>query len=462
MTRYEETRQKAIEVLFNNIVEVTVSGITYRRTVPSKEFYVHQWNWDSACVAMGLMHVDPDLAFDELNALLAGQWKNGMVPHIIFNPDEKTYFPGPDIWQTHAQTESDIVTSGITQPPVLTIALHYLYKNAPTPAFAQKCIDQLLPKVIRFHEYLKHFRDPEDGGLISIIHSWESGVDNSPCWDEAYQRINIDDIPQRIKDMVHYYRTDIKHADVSHRPKFEDYYRYLYLVDLFKRLNWDSERIMKESPFCVKDILFSSIWAQANQSLAELCGAIGKEEERDRYHTWAEQTRTALQNNWSDEYQQYCEIDVAQGRHEVIHEPTISMFFPLYAHATTEEQLPKLLARLTDPQEFWTPYPVPSTALNSPKFDIARYWRGPSWVIINAFIIQGLKKYKDKNSQVDQLAEHIIDTTLAMIADQGFSEYFDPTKGGGFKKGQDTMTYGFGSFSWTAAFFIMLYDMYRR
>jgi glycogen debranching enzyme len=138
------------------------------------------------------------------------------------------------------------------------------------------------------------------------------------------------------------------------------------------------------------------------------------------------------------------------------------MFLPLFAGAVTDEQLPKVLARLSDPEQFWPAYPVPSTALNSPKYELTRYWRGPTWPVTNLFIIEGLMRYAPRSEQARQMAEHLIDTTLEMIARDGFYEYYDPTKGVARPGRTDNATqFGFATFSWSAAIFIQLAQQYR-
>lgn len=81
-----DSLQDATSILGGNLRTVRINGREYRSTVPSKDYYVHQWNWDAAKVAMGLVHIDPRLAHDELRALVSGQLPNGMIPHVIYNP----------------------------------------------------------------------------------------------------------------------------------------------------------------------------------------------------------------------------------------------------------------------------------------------------------------------------------------------------------------------------------------
>ena len=54
-------------------------------TKPAPRLYPHQWSWDSAFIAIGLAHVDPDRALRELESLFKAQWRDGRVP-ILFLP----------------------------------------------------------------------------------------------------------------------------------------------------------------------------------------------------------------------------------------------------------------------------------------------------------------------------------------------------------------------------------------
>jgi len=304
-----------------------------------------------------------------------------------------------------------------------------------------------------YHDHLKRYRDPEDCGLLTIVHPWESGTDDSPRWDSVLNRIDLNNIPTDLKANVDLNRKDIRYQNSEERPTEADYYRFIYLIELFKDLAWDYTKILQETPFAVKDILFNSIWARANEALAALLHAYGNQEQANTYQRWAEQTQKALTNTWSEEYNQYCDIDVTQGRHQAIVAPTNAIFMPFYAGAVTDAQLDILLKRLSNTDEFSTEYPVPSTAIHSRYFDKERYWRGPTWPITNFFIIEGLKRYKARHQDVDQLANFFMQKTVQMIRENGFWEYFDPLDDGTENNAKGM---GFSSFSWTAAILIQL------
>src|SRR6187401_3222894 len=75
-------------------------------TLPSRTLYPHQWNWDSAFIAMGRSWYDEPRAQQELRSLFRAQWADGRVPHIVFNPavGEDAYFPGPAFWQSSSRS----------------------------------------------------------------------------------------------------------------------------------------------------------------------------------------------------------------------------------------------------------------------------------------------------------------------------------------------------------------------
>ena len=53
-------------------------------TKPTTELYPHQWLWDSCFIAIGQRHFNVKQAQKEIKNIFRGQWKNGMVPNIIY------------------------------------------------------------------------------------------------------------------------------------------------------------------------------------------------------------------------------------------------------------------------------------------------------------------------------------------------------------------------------------------
>jgi glycogen debranching enzyme len=95
--------------------------------------------------------------------------------------------------------------------------------------------------------------------------------------------------------------------------------------------------------------------------------------------------------------------------------------FPLITGRMPERILKRLVSHLTDPDEFWSPYPIPSVALNDPKFDPLQMWRGPTWVNINYLMTEGLLRcgYTD-------LANELRRRTLELLAGQSDIYEYQP------------------------------------
>ncbi len=55
-------------------------------TQPGPRLYPHQWSWDSAFIAIGYCRYDQERATRELRHLFEAQWKNALLPQIVFNP----------------------------------------------------------------------------------------------------------------------------------------------------------------------------------------------------------------------------------------------------------------------------------------------------------------------------------------------------------------------------------------
>ncbi len=65
-------------------------------TSAAPKLYPHMWSWDAAFVTVGLAPLSVERAVIEMDTLLSAQWRNGMIPHIVFANGRDGYFPpGP-------------------------------------------------------------------------------------------------------------------------------------------------------------------------------------------------------------------------------------------------------------------------------------------------------------------------------------------------------------------------------
>jgi hypothetical protein len=151
---------------------------------------------------------------------------------------------------------------------------------------------EIYPKLFAWHRYLATVRDPEESGLVTIYHPWESGTDNSPRWNDALERLEVGELPPHP-------RPDLQFADPSQRPTEEKYDRYIWLVELIKRVRCEESEIYASHPFLVKDVLFSAILVRANEALLEIAEVVGTpDEERSAARGWISRSLRGLEERW--------------------------------------------------------------------------------------------------------------------------------------------------------------------
>jgi glycogen debranching enzyme len=406
-------------------------------TVPSPALYPHQWSWDSACIAIGYSHLNQERAEQELRSLFAGQWRNGLLPHIVF-ADGQDYFPGPEFWRTDLSPDAPRSphTSGIVQPPVHATSVHQVFRLGRDRARSDAFLAELLPKLEAWHDYLYRERNRDGDGLIEIWHPWESGMDNSPLWDAVFARIELsqDEVPA-------YERIDRKLVDPAGRPTDSEYDFYAYLVKLYRDRSYDGAAIAADCPFVVHDVLFNSLLVQSNRDLAAMAALVGADPER--HERRAHETAAAIERRlWNEDEAAYLDRDVRSG--EWIEVRAGSSFAPLYAGSPSPERAAFLVGRLHD---FSVPVEpagraVPSLGTEDPSFEPIRYWRGPVWPIVNWVAYRGLRR-----SGYDDPAAELRAGMLELVRREGFWEHYNPLTG----QGQ-----GGRQFAWTAGLILDL------
>lgn len=428
------TSEKAKEVLKGN----WRTGYT----IPSSTLYPFQWNWDAGFHALGWMYVDIEKAIQEVNHIFSGQWKNGMLPHIVFHKEDENYFPGPSEWDIHqsANCPENIKTSGITQLPVFGFFLERMDQIAEQNGQdISDFIQQILPKVFHFHQYLYQNRDPLNEGLPFVIHNWES-TDNAPIWDEVWETMNVD----KAREVAHL-RKDLKKVDASMRPTHEHYKRYIYLIDLLKEKSYDESSLMNNYPFLIQENFFISLLIRSNEGLIKLAKNYGFS--YPELYVWQEKSLKSFRNKfWDVEAEMFYPYDF--NKKALIKKDILGAVISLFAGIPNKEQANALVNKIEKsfiPNEAW--FLCPSYSAKAKDFDPKKYWRGPLWPNVNWLLYHGLKRYG-----FDTVAEKIKEQTIYLIEHVGMYEYFDPRPLEESSLEQKGL--GGQNFSWTAAIYL--------
>lgn len=411
-------------------------------TKPAPDLYPHQWNWDAGFIALGYAHFDMDQAESELRHLFSGQWRNGLLPHIVFNTSaDDHYFPGSPFWETWRSFDApaNVKTSGITNPPVHGFVLQRMYQVASDKGRALNFVKEMFPRIKDMHAYFYNERDPYDEGLVYIRHPWESGNDNSPTWDTPLEKIDF----SKIK-IPPYTRKDLDTGHVDHRPTHHDYDRYIYLIDIFRKGDYREDSIFKLTPFAIQDPLFNTILIRSNQAMIALGGIIG--EDVKQFKEWNVKAIAAMnQKLWNPGTGMYDAYDMINNQ-RILMEAS-SGLMPLFGGIPDSEQAERMVEVLNSSAFSGNPeqpnYLCPSFTTLSPKFDPKKYWRGPVWINMNWMLYHGLRQYG-----YHELAEQIKSESLELLSHYGFYEYFDPER---YIVNEHNQGYGSRQFSWSAS-----------
>jgi len=412
-------------------------------TVLAGDLYPHQWLWDSCFIAIGLRHLDIERAKTELESLKRGQWSNGMLPDMIFG-SKRASLDGL-LWDSAISpfAPEHVTTSGITDPPMLAEAVMSVGQKLKLPE-RRTWYKQMLPTIIHFHQWLYRERDVRHEGLITIIHPYESGMDNSPPWIEELKDHGIPiwvKAAEKLKlgRLIKHVRRDTRHTPANQRMSNVEALAFWSALRHLQHKAYDSKKILSKPRLDLQDLAFNCILIRANACLKDIAKTAGVDLPKELLGD-IKRGEEALEQLWDEPSGQYYSRSFASG--ELVMQPSISTFLTLYAGTIPKERAEKLVGLLSKRGAYKSIWPVPSVPANSEYFDPERYWQGPVWVNMNWLIIQGLRRYG-----FDKEADVLRDRTLELVAKSGYHEYFNPLDGTGL---------GAKNFSWTAALAIDL------
>ena len=393
-------------------------------TLPTNnKLYPAQWNWDSAFIALGYSYFNLNYAIKEITTLLDGQWKDGMVPHILFHNPNTNYYPNYTAWNCGNKIRS----SGITQPPILATILKLILDKNKISNKQTKEIKKIVKKIIRFHEWFIKFRDPKKTGLVSILHPWESGYDNSPIWDEPMAKVTIE---KNLK----YKRADNKLIKPDQRPLNIDYDRYVSIKNNLRKKKYNPKEIFKSSLFNVVDVGFNSLFLKANKDLIQISNKFNIE--TSKISNYVKVTEKNILKLYDKKKGIFFSKDIRNNKK--IYIPSITNYFILFADLDNDFINNKLIKNLKNHNKN-DKYFFSSIKPSHNSFEEKRYWRGPVWINCNWFIYQGLKN-KDL-----KFSNYVKKKTIKLLEKSKFYEYFS------CKNGQPM---GAKNFSWSASLYL--------
>jgi len=240
-------------------------------------------------------------------------------------------------------------------------------------------MDEIYEPVVRSDNWWFGKNDLDQNGLAEYHHPYSSGLDDSPLWDEG--------MPVESPDLNTY--------------------------------------------LCLQE-----------EALGRMAGVIGAPEEARRWEQRAQGVADRmLEHMWDPAAGLFWAYQPAARKRIEVRTPF--SLFPLMTGRLPAEVNQRLVAHLMDEHEFWPRYPVPTVALDDPKYDSLTMWRGPTWVNVNYLLIEGLQR-----AGFGPLASELRRRSLdMMLGDKDIYEYYQPETGDGPPRAAST-------FGWSSALFI--------
>lgn len=177
-------------------------------------------------------------------------------------------------------------------------------------------------------------------------------------------------------------------------------------------------------------------------ALAEIARILGLGPESAE---WRARADTLAENITAHFWDEAAGVFWATRDHTPVRVLTPFNLYPLLTGRLAPAQVEQLLAHLTAPDEFGSPFPLPTVAVKDPKFDPNRMWRGPAWVNINYLLVEGLAR-----AGYPELARALAVKTLdLMMRHDDIYEYYNPLTG-------EPPPHSASVFGWSSAVFVDL------
>jgi hypothetical protein len=344
--------------------------------VPNPASYPHLWLWDSCFHAIIWASLGDPRAAQELDAVLAGQLANGLVPHMRYGGS------GPDTWLGPLTR-----TSSLTQPPMFGHAARVL-SDAGIPVS-----DGTLAKAKAGLDWLwENRRTPE--GLLFVIHPWEAGNDHSPRWDDW-------GAPGRTK------------ADYSRAA------RTAWNKERMKEVFIDDDGAAKWSTSFVACPAAFNAYAAFN--LRELAAVTGDTALEARASGLAEAMDEHL---WDTEEQLWSDLSVVGGGPSVRIPISDGVMGALVT--ADDAKARAALNQLTDHSRFGAGFGPANVSREHPAYDPDMYWRGPAWPPLNYLFQQAFRRLG-----MEQDSAALAELTARGATTSGWAEYWNPENGRG-------------------------------
>jgi putative isomerase len=384
------TEDPALNALVERVYAQCVTGklvdpmppeLPHRWFAPGGSYYLGQWLWDTMFVLRAFAPLDDDAvvrdAFENYWYTVEhnpeappGSFRYGMVPNFLGARELREKGQGwPPV--------------GYSQIPILGWGVLGVYRQTNDRAL----VERALPLLVAFDEWYSRERDVDGDMLI------EYG---------AYKPVGTNDLLQTARFETfdfHLPLDGMKMTPHPLRPEGGGWYGN------------------------VEGVEQTSFLLMTERAIAEMARELGEADVARRYDATVERRVAAMQKKmWDPRDEFFYSLDRDSDR--PIRVRTIQGFLTLAAGVPTPAQAASLARQLKDPKRWWSAFPVPTAAMDEPKYDPRGYWRGDMWPPTTYLVAYGLRGYGEHD-----LARELTDRLRTLVETRGISEDYDSRTG---------------------------------
>ncbi|KAA0231297.1 hypothetical protein EDS67_03065 [candidate division KSB1 bacterium] len=189
---------------------------------------------------------------------------------------------------------------------------------------SQEFLAAIYPGLKRYAEYFDRERDAENSGLYDIDNQYETGQ--------------------------------------------EFMSRYLAVDPRADHDNWGEG-------FRLKGVDATVYIYELKRALSRMAAQLDRAEEAKAWQHGAEKIKAAvLQLMWDEKTEMFFDVDPKIGQRTGV--KAAVCFYPYFTDIVSHAHLSGLKKHLCNPNEFWTPFPAPSSSVDDPLFSAAPEWKG--------------------------------------------------------------------------------------
>lgn len=372
-----------------------------------------QWLWDSQLADLVMAHRNVSRSITDLRGLVSMQLDgaydanfDGMIPEIISWPQTRS--EKSNLLNLAYYGNNDVALN--SQMPVAAWNLEAIYRATGDKAVVR----ELLPKLAKYHRWwrTRQERDPATGRILSscpsILHGWESGLDASPSYDEAY---NVGTPTPTQSQMYPQFLTLM----VGYELNFQwNLTRILNRAHAAAVNPTPLQRfLMNDAYFYVQDVGLCAVLAHTSGVLARLADEVGdsalaatlRSQEQELTEAIVSKHWDAKNNRFASRWRR------PDGSFALAAANTVQNLFPLLLNIPDRLFSIVLNTQLLNPSKFWfgggrVQFPVPSCAADDPSFN-ASYsegddlmWRGSTWGATSYFVALALAEGRNRTERL--------------------------------------------------------------